>query len=354
MANKNVIGLLVTLLVFLCFLFIKPASGMDSSVKHGVSIRVIYSDNLVALREMPSESVDMIYVDPPFNTGRKQIRNRFHTCDSVRVEEDTYGYEDSFDDLVAFLKPRMYEAYRILKPHGSLFFHLDYREIHYCKVMLDQIFGRESFINEIIWAYDYGARSKKRWSAKHDNILWYAKDPNHYTFNYDDIDRIPYMAPDLVGPEKAARGKTPTDVWWHTIVSPNSKEKTGYATQKPRGIIDRIVKVHSNKGDLLMDFFAGSGTLGESAYVFGRSCILVDNNNDSIAVMKRRFAGIDVDWENCADVKVAEISEKKISTHKEDCPAASGFYQPVPQSGNQHGKQARSLKKYAVMQLDLL
>lgn len=269
-------------------------------------IQVALSENLAYLRMMKSESVDLIYIDPPFNTGRKQIRKRFHTEGDGKVDEASYGYEDSYEDFIGFLEPRMREAYRILKPNGSLFFHLDYREIHYCKVMLDGIFGRESFINEIIWAYDYGARSKKKWSAKHDNILWYAKDPEHYTFNYTEMDRIPYMAPGLVGPEKAARGKTPTDVWWHTIVSPNSHEKTGYTTQKPRGIIDRIVKIHSNRGDLLMDFFAGSGTFGESAYALGRNSILVDCNEDAIAVMKRRFEGLSVDWIGCDRVQAVE------------------------------------------------
>ena len=177
------------------------------------TIKVYLDDNLNVLRTLDSKSVDMIYIDPPFNTGVKQIRNRFHTENGIKISENTYGYKDSFDDFIGFLRPRMEEAYRILKDNGSLFFHLDYREIHYCKVMLDQIFGRSSFINEIIWAYDYGARSKSKWSAKHDNILWYAKNPEIYTFNYDEMDRIPYMAPGLVGPEKAARGKTPTDVW---------------------------------------------------------------------------------------------------------------------------------------------
>ena len=277
-----------------------------------VSIKVVFGDNLEYLKTVPSESVSLIYVDPPFNTGRKQIRKRFHTEGSGhRVDEETYGYEDDFADLPVYLEPRMREAHRILKPDGSLFFHLDYREIHYCKVMLDRIFGRDSFMNEIIWAYDYGARSKNKWSAKHDNILWYAKNPRHYTFNYADMDRIPYMAPDLVGPEKAARGKTPTDVWWHTIVSPNSREKTGYATQKPRGILDRIVKIHSKRGDLLMDFFAGSGSFGESAYALGRSCILVDNNADAIAVMKRRFLEKNVTYEGCDDIQAAPERDKR-------------------------------------------
>ena len=262
-------------------------------------IEIFVCDNLPVLKAMPSESVDMIYTDPPFNTGRKQLRTRFHTERGERVRDPSYGYSDAFDDYMGFLEPRLREARRVLKPSGSLFFHIDYREAHYCKVMLDGIFGRDSFMNEIIWAYDYGARSKKKWSAKHDNIFWYAKDPGDYTFNYDDMDRIPYMAPGLVGPEKAARGKTPTDVWWHTIVAPASREKTGYATQKPRGVIDRIVKIHSRPGDTLLDFFAGSGTLGESAAALGRNAVLIDSNPEAAEVMRRRFAllsGVAVEW----------------------------------------------------------
>lgn len=242
---------------------------------------VYYDDNLNVLKNIQNESINLIYIDPPFNTGIKQIRsNKFG---------EAYGYDDSFNDFLGFLRPRLEEAYRILKSNGSFFFHLDYREIHYCKVMLDEIFGRKSFINEIIWSYDYGARSTKRWSCKHDNILWYAKDPSNYVFNYDNIDRIPYMAPGLVGEEKAARGKTPTDVWWNTIVSPGGKEKTGYATQKPLNILNRIVQVHSNEDDSCMDFFAGSGSFGEACILNKRNCILVDKNPDAITVMKKRF-----------------------------------------------------------------
>lgn len=265
--------------------------------------KIIQKDNLEALRELEDESVDLIYIDPPFNTGKKQSRTRIRT---VRSDKDgdrkgfqgltyrteklgTTGYHDSFDDFLEFLRPRIKESWRVLKSNGSFFFHIDYREVHYCKVMIDEIFGRDSFMNEIIWSYDYGARSKKRWSAKHDNILWYAKDPANYTFNFDAIDRIPYMAPGLVGPEKAARGKTPTDVWWHTIVPTNGAERTGYATQKPLGILNRIIRVHSNPGEVVLDFFAGSGTTGMAAAAHGRDYILVDQNPEAIEIMKKRF-----------------------------------------------------------------
>ena len=272
--------------------------------------RIVHGDNLEALGRMESGSVALIYIDPPFNTGRRQTRLRMKTVQddagdrvgfggrryrtemverSDRPTDEIAGYADRFDDFLGFLRPRLVEAHRVLAPTGSLFFHIDYREVHYCKVMLDQVFGRENFQNEIIWAYDYGARAKKRWPAKHDTILWYTRDPKRYTFNLEASDRIPYMAPGLVGAEKAARGKTPTDVWWHTIVSPTGREKTGYATQKPLGILERIVRVHSNPGDLVLDFFAGSGTAGEAAAKNGRAFCMVDESAEAIAVMDKRL-----------------------------------------------------------------
>ncbi|WP_433971821.1 DNA-methyltransferase [Tunturiibacter lichenicola] len=269
--------------------------------------RIVHGDNLSVLQGLEAESVELIYVDPPFNTGKRQSRKQMKTIrdeagDRVGFGGRRYrtevlaqqpagtGYGDSFDDFLGFLRPRLLEAHRVLAPAGSLFFHIDYREVHYCKVMLDEIFGRECFQNEIIWAYDYGARATKRWPAKHDNILWYTKDPKRYTFNLNESDRIPYMAPGLVGAAKAARGKTPTDVWWHTIVSPTGKEKTGYATQKPLGILERIVRVHSNPGERVLDFFAGSGTTGVAAARHGRSFVMVDESAAAVAVMEKRLA----------------------------------------------------------------
>jgi site-specific DNA-methyltransferase (adenine-specific) len=274
--------------------------------------RIYFGDNLPILQSLPPASVDLIYIDPPFNTGKTQARTQIHTQRSAAgdrvgfagqryqtVKLGSKGYLDIFDDFLAFLAPRLEEAYRLLKPHASLYFHIDYREVHYCKILLDEIFGRESFINEIIWAYDYGGKPRTRWPAKHDNILFYAKDPEHFTFNVDEIEREPYMAPGLVGPEKAARGKLPTDTWWHTIVTTNGSEKTGYPTQKPLGIINRILRASSNPGDRVLDFFAGSGTVGESCLALGRQFILVDNNPQALDVMAKRFGGkAEIEWIN--------------------------------------------------------
>lgn len=260
-------------------------------------------ENLDLLKEIPSGSCRLIYIDPPFNTQKVQKRDRISVTRDENGERGGFAgakysvvrlespqYMDQFDDFVAFMTPRLKEAYRILSADGSFFLHIDYREVHYVKVLLDQIFGRESFINELIWSYDYGGKPKNRWPAKHDNILWYAKDPENYVFNYESIDRIPYMAPDLVGPEKAARGKIPTDVWWMTIVPTNSKEKTGYPTQKPIKLLNRIVQVHSQVGDTVLDFFAGSGTTGAAAAQAQRKFILMDSSPDAIKVMAERLS----------------------------------------------------------------
>jgi site-specific DNA-methyltransferase (adenine-specific) len=268
--------------------------------------RVVLADNLDVLAATPDETIDLIYVDPPFNTGQQRV---LHSLKTVRDETtgDRTGfagkryrtiplgiqrYADTFDDYVTFLEPRLCEFRRVLKSSGTLYVHLDYREVHYVKVALDQIFGRANFLNEVIWAYDYGGRTRRRWPAKHDSVLVYVRDPLRYYFEIDAVARIPYMAPGLVGPEKAARGKTPTDTWWHTIVPPGGKERTGYPTQKPLGILRRVVQASCPPGGLVADFFAGSGTTGIAAYEAGCDFLLVDNSPEAARVMARRFAGI--------------------------------------------------------------
>jgi site-specific DNA-methyltransferase (adenine-specific) len=265
--------------------------------------RVVRGDNLDVLASLADESIPLVYVDPPFNTGRVQSRRPvtsvravdgpfrgFHGRAYERIRGDLMRYDDQFEDYWGFLEPRLIEAFRVLTRDGTLYLHLDYREAHYAKVLLDALFGRDSFLNEIIWAYDYGGKSRTRWPTKHDTILVYVKDPERYYFDSEAVDREPYMAPGLVTPEKRARGKLPTDVWWHTIVSPTGKEKTGYPTQKPEGVLRRIVQASSRHGDTVLDFFAGSGTTGAVAAALGRRYILVDDNPEAIAVMRDRLA----------------------------------------------------------------
>ena len=276
------------------------------------SVTIIQADNLTAAATLPSASFTLIYLDPPFKTGRTQgrevvtarrsageepaeaqaeteIRYGFHGHRYERVRGMLRAYDDRFDDYGDFLMPRLEEAWRLLADDGTLYLHLDYREAHYAKVMLDAVFGRDCFLNELIWAYDYGAKSRSRWPTKHDTILVYAKNPGEHVFNADDVDREPYMAPGLVTAEKAARGKLPTDVWWHTIVPTTGREKTGYPTQKPEGILRRIVQASSRPGDSVLDLFAGSGTTGAVASALGRNAVLVDDNPEAIRIMRERM-----------------------------------------------------------------
>ncbi|AJT41544.1 DNA-methyltransferase [Psychromicrobium lacuslunae] len=263
---------------------------------------VVRAENSDFLPSLPDGSFSLIYLDPPFNTGRVQSRQNTMMVRSTTgsrtgfaghnyetVKGSLHSYDDAFTDYWAFLEPRLIEAWRLLRQDGTLYLHLDYREVHYAKVMLDAIFGRECFLNEIIWAYDYGARAKSRWPTKHDNILVYVKDPAKYHFDSAAVDREPYMAPGLVTAEKAALGKLPTDVWWHTIVSPTGKEKTGYPTQKPEGLIRRVVTASSQPGDWVLDFFAGSGTLGSVAAALDRRFVCIDQNPEAIGIMSARL-----------------------------------------------------------------
>jgi site-specific DNA-methyltransferase (adenine-specific) len=263
---------------------------------------ILLGDNLDLLPQFADGAFRMIYIDPPFNTGRRQSRKTLKT--TLAEDGDRTGfagrryrtrmlgessYLDVFDDYLAFMQPRFQEARRLLAEDGTFYLHVDYREAHYCKLLLDEVFGRDSFLNEIIWAYDYGARTKRRWPAKHDTVLVYVKDRERYYFDAEAVDREPYMAPGLVTPEKVARGKLPTDVWWHTIVPTNSGERTGYPTQKPEGIVRRMVQASTRPGDWCLDFFAGSGTLGAVAVKLRRRFVLIDNNPEAVAIMHRRL-----------------------------------------------------------------
>jgi site-specific DNA-methyltransferase (adenine-specific) len=263
---------------------------------------IYLAENMDVLPSLSDASFRLIYIDPPFNTGKVQRRETLRTVRDPRGDRNgfkgkryrttllaTSSYRDRFEDYLAFLEPRMREARRLLDEGGTLYVHLDYREAHYCKLLLDEIFSRRCFLNELIWAYDYGARATRRWPAKHDTILVYVKDPARYHFDAESVDREPYMAPGLVGAEKAARGKLPTDVWWHTIVSPTGVEKSGYPTQKPEGIVRRMVQASTREGDWCLDFFAGSGTLGAVASALRRRYVLIDSNPEAVATMRRRL-----------------------------------------------------------------
>jgi site-specific DNA-methyltransferase (adenine-specific) len=272
---------------------------------------VVHGDNLQALRALPAGGFDLVYLDPPFNTGRVQKRD---SMEVTRVLDGTgagdrngfggqryesrllqsLSYEDAFSDYLSFLEPRLRACRELLAAHGTLYFHIDYREAHYCKLLLDEIFGRDAFLNELIWAYDYGAKPRRRWPAKHDTIFVYVRTPGAHHYDVEAVDREPYMAPGLVTPEKAARGKRPTDVWFHTIVPTIGREKTGYPTQKPEGVLRRIVQASSSPGGWCLDPFAGSGTLGAVCQKLGRHFVLIDSSPTAIDVMQRRLSAAGV------------------------------------------------------------
>ncbi|MCX6502000.1 MAG: site-specific DNA-methyltransferase [Microbacterium sp.] len=302
-----------------------PAPAPAPAQPHG-GVRIHHGENLEVAATLPDGAFTLIYLDPPFNTGRTQgravetartaaaatdaarlssmsgsvvgsvvgsvsgeVKRGFRGTSYERLRGDLRTYDDRFDDYWGYLEPRLAEAWRLLADDGTLYLHLDYREAHYAKVMMDALFGRDRFLNELIWAYDYGAKSRRRWPTKHDTILVYVKDPAGYWFDSESVDREPYMAPGLVTPEKAARGKLPTDVWWHTIVPTSGREKTGYPTQKPEGILRRIVQASSRPGDSVLDLFAGSGTTGAVASALGRNAVLVDRNPEAIQIMRTRI-----------------------------------------------------------------
>jgi site-specific DNA-methyltransferase (adenine-specific) len=264
--------------------------------------QVLLGENLALLPRFADGSFQLVYIDPPFNTGRAQVRKTLSAVSDSDGERTGFqgrryrtqllaesSYRDAFDDYLGFLEPRLEQARRLLREDGTLYFHIDYREAHHCKLLLDEIFGREQFLNELIWAYDYGARATRRWPAKHDTILVYVKDAARYYFDSEAVDREPYMAPGLVSAEKVARGKLPTDVWWHTIVPTNGSEKTGYPTQKPEGIVRRMLQASTRPGDWCLDFFAGSGTLGAVAAKLDRRYVLIDSNPEAVRVMRERL-----------------------------------------------------------------
>jgi site-specific DNA-methyltransferase (adenine-specific) len=268
--------------------------------------RIVLADNLAVLAILPDDSIDLVYIDPPFNTGKRQTLRRLRTVrDEVAGDRTGFAgrryrtirlgsasYVDVHDDYLDFLEPRLVEMRRVLRPSGSLYLHLDPREVHYAKVLCDAIFGRGCFLNEVIWAYDYGGRTKRRWPAKHDDILVYVKDTERYWFDAEAVERIAYMAPGLVGPEKAARGKLPTDTWWQTIVPPGGAERTRYPTQKPVAVLRRVVSASCPPEGVVADFFAGSGTAGAAALELGRRFLLVDSNPEAVAMMAHRFRDV--------------------------------------------------------------
>lgn len=268
----------------------------DRQDKLALSVRtVVCADNLELMSTLPPACCDLIYADPPFN------------CD--RVIGGYNGASPSYDDrhkkglkgYLGFLRPRLSLMRRLLSPKGSLCVHLDTRAVHYVKVMLDELFGAGHFLNEIIWSYRSGARPAKWFPRKHDTLLVYAKSPGEHTFN--PIRGGRYRTRDLKiaedgRPYKSTRngplyfhpdGPMLSDVWEIPILSTVSKERTEYPSQKPEALLERIIRAGSNDGDLVADFFCGSGTTLAVADRLGREWLGCDDNPDAVRVARRRL-----------------------------------------------------------------
>ena len=282
---------------------LRAADG-DGPIALGEDDLLIEGDCADVMRRLPKGAFDLVYADPPFNTGRDVVMNRTRATADDEAERTGFGgrgyrvervgtqrFPDRHEDYALFLRERVELARTMLAPWGTLYLHLDQRESHRAKLMLDEVFGEECFLNEIIWAYDFGGRPKRRWPAKHDTILVYVLDPERYHFDSAEVEREPYMSPGLAGAEKAARGKLPTDVWWHTIVPTSGSERTGYPTQKPLGVLRRIVAASSRPGGWCLDPFCGSGTLGVAAQGLGRRSVMVDERADAVEIATSRLAG---------------------------------------------------------------
>lgn len=236
------------------------------------SIEVHLGDILDLGENLPT--VDMIYIDPPFYTQR-EFKN----------------FSDRWTDLDEYLDEllrRVEVGWKLLKPGGNLLVHLDWRVVHHVRIRLDSIPGDAGeFQNEIIWKYNSGGASKARLARKHDTILWYTKSGADYTFN---VVREPYPY-EYSGKGFHPEGKMLSDVWTDIpIISTTGLERVGYATQKPLKLLERIIHIFSNPGDLVLDFYAGSGTTGVAAQGLGRSAILIDKNPEAVAKAEIRLS----------------------------------------------------------------
>ena len=272
----------------------------------GNTIHHLYcTDNRTWLANAINEGqqFDLIYMDPPFCSGADYAQ----TFNINGIQHAVKGFGDIFtvDDYLQFIYERIVLLKDVLNPSGSIFVHCDYQQSHNIRAILDEVFGEKRFRNEIIWHYTGGGRSKKYFSRKHDSIFWYTNGDT-WTFNTEEI-RIPYKP--TSGYAKGGitsksgkkylpnpKGTLPDDTWDIPILNPLAKERTGYPTQKPLTLLDRIILACSNPGDLILDPFMGSGTTGISAIKNNRRFIGLDQNWNSIHLMRRRLLELDASF----------------------------------------------------------
>jgi len=281
---------------------VKDPPYIMKTTKAEAKDKLILGDNLEILKTLKDETVDLIYIDPPF------FSNRIYEVvfgDEAEIRSFEDRWEGGVNVYVAWMKERVQELYRVLKPTGSLYLHCDWHASHHLRVMLDEIFGSKQFQNEVIWWYGGGGASKDRFGRKHDNIYLYSKGKSK-TFNIDDV-REPYKW--TAGQKRAdgserdyTKGKIPDDVWNIHGVLPWAKERQGYPTQKPEALLERMIKASSNKGGVVLDSFCGCGTSLAVAQRLGRHWIGIDISPTAIKLVERRLN------------KIGAIKEKTYTT----------------------------------------
>ena len=263
-----------------------------------IEINKIYCiDNLELMNQIDDNSIDLIYCDILYNTGKK-----------FKDYDDNLG---TTQEAIEWYKPRLVEMYRVLKDTGSIYLHCDYRLVHYLKVEMDKVFGEDNFKNDIIWHYQAGTKSRLEIGKKHDNILYYTKS-NNYIFNdfrlpitniklYNKIDENgdKYLINGQGKKYYLKDGRASDDVWSCYLekelqLTSGSKERVGYNTQKPKALLERIIKTSSNEGDVVVDFFCGSGTTGVVAKELSRNYILCDMNQKAVEISEKRLMQINV------------------------------------------------------------
>lgn len=238
-------------------------------------------DNLQRLARLAPESVDLIYLDPPFFSNRKY---EVIWGDEAEIRSFEDRWEGGINVYIDWMRDRIDQMHRVLKPTGSLYLHCDWHASHYLKVMLDGIFKPQNFLNNIVWCYGLGGSSDRYWPRKHDDLLWYSKDPDaHY-----------FKAPLTPASSMRMRGqmKKVPDYWDIPTINNMAKERLGYPTQKPELLLERIVESSSREGELVLDPFAGCGTALVAAHRLGRRWIGIDISPTAVRIMERRMLAV--------------------------------------------------------------
>ncbi|MDD2192790.1 MAG: DNA methyltransferase, partial [Bacteroidales bacterium] len=348
LSSANKIGLQTNELVIPA----KDSSGLwkgqnNQEVSKDWINRLIYGDNLLAMQALLSGDeatglpsmrgmIDLIYIDPPYDSKadyRTSVKLPGADLSQKPTVIEQFAYADTWKDgTVSYLKmlyPRLVLLKELLSERGSIYLHIDWHVGHYVKLLLDDIFGKDNFVNEIIWKYSWGLHIESRWNRKHDMILMYSKTIDSIIFNaYDVMEKrdeevLRRLASGVSGATMTANKskhqdktlKLPADVWEIPTINAMSKEKIGYATQKPEALLEKIIKASSNEGSIVLDVFGGSGTTAAVAERLGRRWITTDIGKPAILVMRKRFIDQDVKpflYQSIGDYQKEAFSSSKL------------------------------------------